>query len=375
MTLSLKEAPCAAGRTLKSIILAAAVCICSVTACPGLAQDAGGWISKKGTSFVRNGKTFKFIGANAVNLVFYDDWGLDLDKAVATAKKNNISVLRLYMNWGWAKDEDFDAIISKASESGIYLILVLTDCCCSSDYEDLSGYFKVHAPFCNVTEEKSRAAFKNRIKQIIERRNILSGRLYREEPAILAWEIANELEYGHFSGPQVRSWVEDISGFIRRLDRNHLITISIVTDGADFDSGNKLYRMFDIDNIDFFSFHFYPGVLVSGSTERIDRGYVKKIKTRVKNFIAMGKPVVMGEFGFSNRADINSKFRSGEKSALYTGVFRESFDAAFASGASGVLFWGWGVREEKDIPMWWAGESHNEGDREFSAFIRDYRMR
>jgi hypothetical protein len=49
-------------------------------------------------------------------------------------------------------------------------------------------------------------------------------------------------------------------------------------------------------------------------------------------------------------------------------------DMAFLSGASGVLFWGWGVSEEKGIPMWWSRETHSPADKKFCDFIKGYKI-
>lgn len=339
------------------------------------ARDSLSWITAKNNTLIKDGESFKFIGANAVNLVFYDNWGLDVQKAIIQAGQNNISVLRLYLDWGWSKDEDFDKIIDIASKNGIYLILVFTDCCCSSNYNSTTKYFEVHAPFCNVASPISKAAFKRRIKQIIYRKNAVNGRIYRDEPAILAWEVANELEYRHFAISEARDWVKDIAGFIKALDKNHLVTIGIATNPPDSDQKNTEYGIFNIQEIDFISFHFYPAVEISkaGGFD-IEEEYTERIKSRVRKFLNWNKPVIMGEFGFSNSTDTNRKFRTKGLISKYNDVYQKSIDAAFGSGASGVMFWGWGLEQEKDIPMWWSKESHSVADKEFCSLIRGYKV-
>ena len=150
------------------------------------------WIKVEGNILTRGDRPFRFIGANAVYLVFYDDWDLDIEEAIKTAKEANLSVLRLYMDWGWGKDEDYDRILDIASRHGIYVILTLTDCCCSGDYSSSEKYFKVHAPFCNITNKQTLNVFKKRVSQIMERKNSINGKIYREDSTILAWDIAND---------------------------------------------------------------------------------------------------------------------------------------------------------------------------------------
>jgi len=70
---------------------------------------------------------------------------------------------------------------------------------------------------------------------------------------------------------------------------------------------------------------------------------------------------------------LNAKVRSSADTAnFYNLAFNKYMDAAFDAGASGVMFWGWGVSKEQDIPMWWAKESHNIEDEKFCAFLKKY---
>lgn len=334
------------------------------------------WVKAKADSLVRNGKPFKFIGANVINMVFYDDWDLDVEKAIRTAKENNISVIRIYLNWGWGKNDDYDKILNIASRYGIYVILTLTDCCCSCDFPPLERYFEVHAPFCNITNERGKEAFKKSIKQIIQRKNLINGRIYSDDPVILAWEIANELEYWHFSEIDVNKWVNEIASYIKTLDSNHLVTIGVSANNLELINSSSLGKIFDASGIDFFSFHFYPSLEISNDNKiKMFEEVAYKIEALTKKFLSLGKPVIMGEFGFGNSTDLNAKVRSNRDTArIYNQAFKKYMDTAFISGCSGVMFWGWGIPEEKKVPMWWSKENHSVADAEFCSFLRNYRI-
>jgi len=340
-----------------------------------LAQGALSWVTIKNNTLIKDKKPFKFVGANAVNLVFYDDWGLDTQKAILQARENNISVLRLYLNWGWGKIEDFDKIIELASKNGIQLILVLTDCCCSSDYATEKKYFQVHAPFCNITNEQSVRAFKQLIKQIIQRKNSVNNRVYRDEPAILAWEIANELEYWRFTDKEVRKWIDEIAGYIKSLDKNHPVTIGISTDNLENVRDEDLSRMFGLSTLDFFSFHFYPPAQETDFSKKALLRNAQRISSLTKKFLALGKPVVMAELGFSSSVKLNEKMRDDSQTAdFYISNFKEYMDQAFYAGCSGVMFWGWGIPEGKYVPMWWSKEDHSVSNKKFCDFLRNYNI-
>lgn len=334
------------------------------------------WVKVTNNALIKDGKPFRFIGASAVNLVFYDDWDLNIEKAIRTAKENNISVLRLYIDLGWGKDEDFDRIFDIASKYGVYIILAFTDCCCSSDYSSLKKYFEVHAPFCNITNRESVKAFKKLIKQIIERKNSINARMYRNDPTILAWEIANELEYWRFAEPDVSKWVNEIATYIKTLDKNHLVTIGMSTNKSDLSEDSSLYKVFNVPTLDFLSFHYYPDSNnLDLNKDILRKEDIYKIEFITKKFLLLRKPIIIGEFGFSNSMDLNLKIRSNENTVdFYNLAFKRYMDTAFSAGATGVMFWGWGIPEEKKIPMWWSQESHSAADKKFCAFLKEYQI-
>lgn len=342
---------------------------------PFYGAGAQSWIKADKGILIKDGKPFKFIGANSVNLVFYDDWDLDVEKAIRTAKENNILVLRLYIDLGWGKDADFDRIFDTASKYGLYIILTFTDCCCVADYSDPKKYFEVRAPFCNITNPASVKAFKKLIKQVIERKNSVNGRIYRDDPTILAWDIANELEGRFFTENDVKRWVEDISGYIKTLDNNHLVTIGIAT-SPDTDPGH-LTNMFNAPALDFFSFHFYPSIGEQDNKDDIvlKEADEKRLKSLAKAFGSLGKPVILEEFAVTNSIESNARGRSDPGlAASYNSAFKKYMDTAFSAGCSGVMFWGWGVPEEESVPMWWNKESHDSEDLKFCDFIGSYRI-
>lgn len=59
------------------------------------------------------------------------------------------------------------------------------------------------------TSPAIRAAFKANIRTVLTRNNSLTGVAYRDDPNILAWELANEVaNFGDSSGDTVQVVVE-----------------------------------------------------------------------------------------------------------------------------------------------------------------------
>ena len=63
---------------------------------------------------------------------------------------------------------------------------------------------------------RARGAFRVWVDHILHRRNNITGRPYCEEPAILAWELANEPRSMGVDGRELLlDWIEEMSGFVK----------------------------------------------------------------------------------------------------------------------------------------------------------------
>lgn len=108
---------------------------------------------------------------------------------------------------------------------------------------------------------------------------------YRDEPAILAWDLRNEgdIDYGSRDGPlgqrfpreQVLDWLAAESARVRSLDNNHLITAGWLHDAA----ATALF-------VDFVSFHHWW-----------DASDMRRRVAEIR--AATDKPILMEEFGYS----------------------------------------------------------------------------
>lgn len=90
-----------------------------------------------------------------------------------------------------------DQVIEDASRSGVKLILAFTD-----NWHLQDGLFQ-YVAWANstqtgdfFTDPKVIQLFKDHITNIVNRTNTLNGRQYKDEPAIFAWDLINELRDG-----------------------------------------------------------------------------------------------------------------------------------------------------------------------------------
>jgi mannan endo-1,4-beta-mannosidase len=89
-----------------------------------------------------------------------------------------------------------------------------------------SGFMRFSARLYTVPAANE--LYRGYITHLIQRRNTVNGRLYRDDPAIMTWELANEPRPGtddaNDASVQVfAGWVDDTAKFIHAQDPNHLV--------------------------------------------------------------------------------------------------------------------------------------------------------
>ncbi|MBI1806915.1 MAG: T9SS type A sorting domain-containing protein [Ignavibacteria bacterium] len=179
--------------------------------------------------------------------------------------------------------------------------------------------------------------YKQYVSTIVQRTNPLTGIQYKDEPAILAWEMANEPRSSDPTGQIVVKWMDEMSTFIKSIDKNHLVSSG--EEGLDIspasyssiDSYNGQHWLFDgsggvsfgqhlsLPHVDLASIHCYPdqwGLTPSqGVIWLRDHQY---LATRNR------KPLVVGECGMRRNAHL---------------FFEALFNESYFSNTTGALAW------------------------------------
>lgn len=236
--------------------------------------------------------------------------------------------------------EMLDYVVAKAKEEGVRLILPLTNNW--SDFGGMDQYVAWaggthHSDF--YTDATIRQWFKDWISHVLERTNTLTGVKYKDDPTIMAWELANEprcVGSGRFpkdpacTVDTLTPWVAEMSAHIKSIDRNHLVGTGDEgffnrPDGTDWtDNGNEgvdSQAWAALPTIDYLSYHLYPDGW--GKDTAWGTQWIKDHSAAAR---AVGKPSILGEFGSKDKATRNA-------------VYREWTDAVHRSGGAGALFW------------------------------------
>ena len=110
-----------------------------------------------------------------------------------------------------------------------------------------------------MRDERLAEAFRNRIAFLINRKNSVNGKVYRDDPAIMAWILVDEPVSAPFNYPvrppdvtsvQLSSWMEEIATYVKNLDPNHLVTAN-TKPMSDVETDENWIKGLDAPSLDF----------------------------------------------------------------------------------------------------------------------------
>ncbi|MFZ1072961.1 MAG: mannanase [Verrucomicrobiia bacterium] len=194
------------------------------------------------------------------------------------------------------------------------------------------------------------------ISQLIRRRNTVNGRVYRDDPAIMTWELANEPRPGTdaaVSGvPEFCRWVDATARFIHAQDPNHLVCTGSEGIHGCLDKPDVFVKAHETPAIDYVTVHMWlknwgwlkdpqPGPDYEKAAARA-REHVEQ-----HNVIATGtlrKPLVLEEFGLPrDHEKYGPETPTTARDDYFGRMFNQVADSCKAGRAlQGANFWTWG---------------------------------
>ncbi len=203
---------------------------------------------------------------------------------------------------------------------------------------------------------KANVLYREYIAALIGRRNSITGIAYRDDPAIMAWQLANEPRPGGSpaNAPPMAAfyaWVADTAAFIRSLDGNHLVSTGNEGLRGCMDDRNCLVRLNALSGVDYMTFHIWPlnwswidPANLPATYPACEANTRDYIATHLEIAASLNKPAVAEEFGLP-RDD-------GGYGLTVPTIYRDRyyklvFDAVEASARqngpfAGTNFWAWG---------------------------------
>ncbi len=223
------------------------------------------------------------------------------------------------------------------------------------------------------------ARFRDYIKAVVTRVNTVTGEPYRNDPTIMAWQLANEPRpgtndaQGQKTLPAFYRWIDETAGYIKALDPNHLISsgnegfTGCIADDACFAAAH------DTPNIDYLTFHMWPknwGWIDAADMRGTFPGTQAKAQAYITRHLSdakrLGKPIVLEEFGLERDGGaIGPAVTTGFRDRFYADIFATIEQSALECGPfAGSNFWSWGGvgRAAHGDSKWRAGDTSFVGD-------------
>jgi mannan endo-1,4-beta-mannosidase len=224
--------------------------------------------------------------------------------------------------------------------------------------------------------KKAQERYRKYINTLINRTNIYSKIPYKDDPSIMAWQLANEPRPNPIGNKDENvalfsKWVDETAGYIKSLDTNHLISIGSEGSKGSLNTLENAFKIHQSKHIDYFTFHLWPknwGWFKSQYSDSLQTTFLNSkeyIHDHIELARKLNKPAVLEEFGLNRDSGYTPNTQVKSRNTFYKFVFEYVKEAKEnGSPLAGCNFWAWGGegRAEHDDALWRVGDSTYLGD-------------
>ena len=330
-----------------------------------------GFVTVQDGEFKKDGEAFRFAGTNAYYLPNYQKSGIGTDGFVNATldafAQANITVVRMWAFYdgydcGYSAvdpnenviqtspgvyDEqalrDLDAVIAYGKERNIRFILPFINY-----WDELGGICQYnmwagleYAQASTNMEfflrnEQTQQWYKDYIHMLLNRENTVTGVAYKDEPAILSWQVMNEARNTGADPQVLADWYQEIATYIKSIADKQLVStgeegfddasVGSWQPGGGFihpsytsenysntyvlraGEGTSFVLNSQVPEIDFAWAHWYPTEYGFWSDGEINADFLQAQHAWLAdhNRIAreLNKPFVLGEYGYVGWGDV-----------------------------------------------------------------------
>ncbi|WP_421739074.1 glycoside hydrolase 5 family protein [Caulobacter sp.] len=228
-------------------------------------------------------------------------------------------------------------------------------------------------------DDKANALFRHYVKALVGRVSTVTGKAYRDDPAIMAWQLANEPRpggseaFGVGNLPTYYRWISETAAYIKTLDANHLVSTGSEGAMGCLEREACVVEAHKPAAIDYVTLHVWPNnwgwidpknqpaTYATGEARCID--YVTRHIALAKG---LNKPLVIEEFGLirDDRA-FAPDAPASLKDRFYKTIHGLALADMKAGGpVAGTNFWAWNGEGRAQHPdAWFAkGDKSYVGD-------------
>lgn len=283
--------------------------------------------------------------------VYNDSVMAGLDYFLAELEKRGMKAV-VYLNNAWEWSGGYTTYLEWAGEEEAPLPL----------RDGYPAYMEYASRFPRNKKAKEMAA--EHVKNIVGRTNRFTGKPYKDSPAIMSWQIANEPRaFSDSSKKDFAEWIQSTARLIKEIDPNHLVSTG--SEGKhgceqDLDLWTEIHSY---PEIDYANIHIWPYNWGWAKAENVE-SYLETAKKHSNDYINLhvkaiekaNKPIVIEEFGYPRD---KMGIAKGSATTGRDGYFEMMFAIpAENRSVAGLNFWSWGGLAEPVHRSWQPGDDY-----------------
>jgi mannan endo-1,4-beta-mannosidase len=216
-------------------------------------------------------------------------------------------------------------------------------------FPDMSSEFYGDAPAV--------AMYHDYVRALVARRNSVTGQLYRDDPAIMAWQLANEPRPGGSPAagrrhmPAYLAWIGATARLIKSLDPNHLVSTGSEGTMGCIEDVQCVVDAHSSPAVDYVTAHIWPQNWswadprdLAGSWPTVERNTRAYLARQIDIARRLNKPLVIEEFGMPREGGgFDPGTPTAHKDRFYQLIYSAVLDSLRSDGPlRGANFWAWG---------------------------------
>lgn len=276
--------------------------------------------------------------------------------------------------------EGLDVLLAEMAEREMRAVL------CLSNFWWWSGGFSQYRAWAGATEpprpasssweaferyaaeffadEEAMRLYDAHVEALVGRENRHRGRLYREDPVIMAFELANEPR-GKHRVPAFRAWVERVARRVKQLAPRQLVTVgSEGSTARPWCAGLDPFLDHRSDAVDYLTAHVW--IENWGWFDPKDPSGYPEAEQKALDYIAyqarqaesLGKPLVVEEFGVARDGGSFSPASPTRLRDRFTDALLSRLHERGPGAVSGANLWAWSGEARPPRP----GQPYRKGD-------------
>ena len=372
--------------------------------CSSVSKPVAGsnkFVTIRNGNFERRGQPYFFIGANFPQALMLADASLPDGRACLLSELNTlqslgVTNLRLMAgseggqaegagrqailpkpgDWNEARLQGLDFLLAEMSKRDMTGVLYLTN------YWEWSGGMAVYVhwatgePIPDANQvgtadpsaarmtysarfyglPRAQALFHEHISHVLNRRNTINGRLYREDPTVMAWQLSNEPRPGR-GGPEAEAtlpafcaWMDETARFIKTQAPRQLVSTGSEGTAGCLGKADIYLKAHQSPAIDYVTLHLWVknwGWLkephLGPQYEQAAAQGLEYIEQHIAFARKLGKPLVMEEFGIDrNDGSTDPGSPTSMRDDFYMKMFQFLNESCQADGPlQAANFWIW----------------------------------